>query len=122
MSNLRQTAEAFFKACDEGKGWDGCQQYCHPKATFSAQANAISEITSIQGYADWIKGLYTFVTDERYELKSFGVDEERKTATWCAVFHGNAHRGRRPGTTDGEKPRTRTTYIAWSSRATASGT
>ena len=88
MSNIRERAELFFKACDEGQGWDVCQEFCHPGATFSVQADALAEVTTIEGYADWLKGLYTFVTDERYELKCFAVDEKRNTAIWFAVFYG----------------------------------
>lgn len=88
MSAMRERAELFFKACDEGKGWAVCQEFCHPDATFSVQADALAEIKTIEGYADWLKGLYTFVTDERYEVNCFAVDEERKTAIWSAVFYG----------------------------------
>ena len=35
-----------------------------------------------------MKGLYTFLTGARYDLKSFGVDEERGNLTAFAVFHG----------------------------------
>ena len=38
MSSIKETAEQFFEACETGKGWDGCQAYCHADATFSAQA------------------------------------------------------------------------------------
>ena len=88
MGAIRERAELFFKACDEGKGWDVCQEFCHPDATFSVQADALAEVKTIQAYADWLKGLYTFVTDERYDLKCFAVDEERNTAIWFAVFYG----------------------------------
>ena len=32
MSSIRETAEQFFDACETGKGWDGCQAYCHEGA------------------------------------------------------------------------------------------
>lgn len=38
MSSIKEQAEKFFDACETGKGWDGCRQYCQPQATFSAQA------------------------------------------------------------------------------------
>lgn len=52
MSKIRDVAERFFVACEEGKGWDVCQEFCHPDATFSAQAPALAEITTVQGYTD----------------------------------------------------------------------
>jgi hypothetical protein len=29
-------ADKFFLACETGKGWDGCEIYCLPGATFAA--------------------------------------------------------------------------------------
>jgi len=31
-------ARAFFNACDFGKGWDGCKQFCHHDASFETEA------------------------------------------------------------------------------------
>ncbi len=88
MATIRDTAEQFFDACETGKGWAGCQQYCRPDASFSAQADALSGVTTLQGYADWMKGLFTPAPDGRYELKSFAVDEGRGNVIAYAVFHG----------------------------------
>ena len=88
MSSIKETAEQFFVACDTGKGWEGCQQYCHAGATFSAQAGALEGVNTIQGYTDWMKGLLTPVPDGRYELRSFAVDEERNNVSAYAVFRG----------------------------------
>ena len=30
-------AREFFNACDFGKGWDGCKQFCHPNASFETE-------------------------------------------------------------------------------------
>lgn len=88
MSNIKDLAHRFFTACEDGKGWKVCREFCHPDATFSAQAPALAEITTIEGYTDWLQGLYTFVTDTRYDVKSFAVDEERGNVTAYAVFSG----------------------------------
>jgi hypothetical protein len=37
-TTITDTASAFFEACETGQGWDGCSRYCHPEASFSAQA------------------------------------------------------------------------------------
>ena len=60
MSLIKETAERFFDACETGKGWEGCQQYCHAGATFSAQAGALANVDTLQAYTDWMKGLLTF--------------------------------------------------------------
>ena len=88
MSSITGIARKFFEACETGKGWDGCKAYCTPDATFSAQAEPLVDVKSLQQYTDWMKGLMTFVPDGRYELKSFGTDDERKSVCAYAVFSG----------------------------------
>ena len=88
MSSIKETAEQFFDACETGAGWEECQQYCHPEASFSAQAGALAEVDSLQGYTDWMKGLLTPIPDGKYELRAFAVDEDRNNVTAFAVFRG----------------------------------
>ncbi len=88
MASIAATARKFFEACETGKGWAGCKEYCQPNATFAAQAEPLADTKTLQQYADWMKGLLTFVPDGRYELKSFAVDEERKNVSAYAVFQG----------------------------------
>ena len=88
MSSIRQQAEQFFDACETGKGWEACQAFCHPGATFAAQAGALAEVDTIESYSEWMKGLFTPCPDGRYELRSFAVDEERNNVSAYAVFHG----------------------------------
>lgn len=88
MSEILGQAKLFFEACETGQGWEGCKAYCHPDATFSAQAGVLSDIDSLQGYTEWMKGLLTPIPDGRYELRFFAADEERDCAAAYAVFHG----------------------------------
>ena len=37
MASITETAQAFFDACETGKGWDGCKQYCTANASFVAR-------------------------------------------------------------------------------------
>ncbi len=82
------TASAFFEACETGKGWEGCKSFCHEDATFACQADALAEITSLSGYAEWMKGLLGPIPDGRYELTTFAGDDARGTVAAAAVFHG----------------------------------
>jgi len=88
MSENLELATQFFEACETGKGWEGCKAFCHPGATFSAQANAIADIDSLEGYTEWMKNLLIPIPNGRYELKSFSEDEARQSVTAFAVLHG----------------------------------
>jgi len=86
MSAIRETAKKFFDACESGKGWDGCKQYCKPGATFSAQAAALAGVNTVEAYTNWMKGMYTPMPDARYDVRSFAVDEQRNNVTAVGVF------------------------------------
>ena len=85
MSIMLDPAKRFFEACETGKGWEECKAYCNPDATFSSQTNALSDISTVEGYCEWTKNLLTPIPDGRYELKFFAADEAngRDTRT-CA--------------------------------------
>ena len=87
MSEMGQTAEKFFDACESGGGWEACLPYCTPDASFSAQAGALAEIQTLEGYAEWMKGMFTPCPDAHYEVRSFAVDEERNNVSAFGVFH-----------------------------------
>ncbi len=88
MSEILEKARSFYDACETGKGWEECKKYCHSDATFSAQAEALAEINTVEGYTEWTKGLLTPLPDGHYELKFFAEDEERDCVAAFAVFHG----------------------------------
>ena len=60
MSSITVVAKKFFEACEAGRGWEGCQAYCTPNASFSAQAEPLAGVRTLQEYADWMRGLLTF--------------------------------------------------------------
>ena len=68
MSNILEQAKLFFDVCETGKGWDGCKAYCHPDATFSAQAGVLSEIDTLEGYSEWMKNMFTSAWAERHPV------------------------------------------------------
>jgi predicted ester cyclase len=83
-----QVARAFFDACETGKGWEVCQQFCTPEASFSAQAEPLDDVRTLEQYTDWMKGLLTILSDAGYEVKSFAADEDRGNVMAYGVFHG----------------------------------
>jgi predicted ester cyclase len=88
MIAISDAAQRFFDACETGKGWEGCRHYCHPGATFSAQAGALANVNTLEAYTDWMKGLFTPVPDGRYEVRFSAVDERRNSVATYAVFRG----------------------------------
>ena len=88
MASITSVAEAFFAACETGKGWEGCRAYCAPDATFSAQAEPLLDVKTVEQYTEWMKAITAILPDARYELKSFATDEARSNVAAYAVFHG----------------------------------
>ena len=86
MSSITAIARTFFEACETGKGWEGCSEYCTADATFSAQAEPLLDVKSVEQYAEWMKHAFTFLPDAGYEIKSFATDEERRSVCAYAVF------------------------------------
>ena len=89
MSAIAKTAEAFFTACETGKGWEACKVYCTPDATFAAQAGMLAEVRSLAVYTDWIKDMFGPFPDGRYEVKAFATDEQRGNVCAYAVYTGS---------------------------------
>ena len=77
MASITSVAEAFFAACETGKGWEVCSAYCTPNATFCAQAEPLLEVKTLAQYTDWMKGILTVLPDGHYEVKSFATDAAR---------------------------------------------
>lgn len=88
MASIRDSAEKFFDACESGAGWAGCQHYCQPDATFTAQADALAGITTLQAYTEWMKGLFTPAPDASYEVRAFAADDVRHCVMGYGVFRG----------------------------------
>lgn len=88
MSGNLNIAKLFFDACESGKGWASCSEYCHQDATFTAQAAVLSEVTTLEAYTDWMQGLFTPIPNGSYEVKFFAEDEERGCVAGYAVFSG----------------------------------
>jgi len=87
MSTIATTAQAFFDACETGKGWEGCSRYCSPNATFSAQAEPLLETKTLAQYTDWMKAMTAILPGARYEVKSFATDVARNNVTAYGIFH-----------------------------------
>jgi predicted ester cyclase len=86
MPTITSVASQFFEACETGKGWAVCQAYCTPDASFSAQSEPLTDVRTLQAYADWMQGLLTFMPNGRYAVKSFATDADRNSVCAYGVF------------------------------------
>ncbi len=111
MASITDNASSFFQACETGKGWEGCKAYCSEHATFSAQAEPLAGVTTLQQYTDWMKVLLTFIPDGRYELKAFGTDEGRKSVCAYGVFSGTHSGQGGPCPPTGKRVKTDYVYV-----------
>ena len=85
---ISTSARDFFNAIEGGKGWEVCKQWCHAGASFSCQADMLGAVSSVEGYAAWLQGLFTPIPDMHPEIKSFAVDSESNSVTIFSVVHG----------------------------------
>ena len=87
-SSITETARAFFDACETGGGWAACSAYCQAEASFTAQAEPLAEVKTLQQYTEWMKAMLVLLPDGSYAVKSFATDHERNKVCAYAVFSG----------------------------------
>lgn len=85
-ASMTDTARKLFDACESGKGWAACKQYCHPDATFSAQADALADVKTLEQYTEWMAGMYAIAPDASYEVHAFAADESARTVMGFGTF------------------------------------
>lgn len=88
MTSVTEIARQFFDACETGRGWPGCQQYCTPAATFRSEAAPLAAMTTLAEYTNWMQGLFALMPDAGYQIRSFAADTARNNVTAYAVFSG----------------------------------
>jgi predicted ester cyclase len=111
MTSITEVASRFFQACETGQVWQGCKAYCNAEATFSAQAEPLAGVATLQQYTEWMKALLKFMPDGRYELKAFGTDHERKSVCAYGVFSGTHSAPGGPCPPTGKSVRTDYVYV-----------
>lgn len=111
MDSILTTARQFFDACETGKGWEACKVYCVHDATFSAQAEALADVKTLEHYANWMKGTLKLLPDASYDLRAFAADSERNCVCACAVFNGTFTGEGGPVPPTGKRMRTDYAYV-----------
>ena len=88
MASITDTAQKFFDACETGKGWQGCQQFCTANATFRSEATPLADMKTLAEYTNWMQGMFTLIPDGSYQIKSFATDTERANVAAYGIFSG----------------------------------
>ena len=84
-----ENATKFFHACESLQGWEGCKEYVAPGASFTAQAEPLAELTSVEAYCEWMAGLGKGpLAGCSYQLHASSYDEANRTALFFATFSG----------------------------------
>ena len=112
MSVSKETALAFYHACESGAGWAGCAEFCHADASFSAQAGAIAEMKTLEAYCDWMKGVVTILPDAGYDLRAAGADDENDRVAIYGIFSGTHTGEGGPVPPTGKKTESDYVYVA----------
>jgi len=87
MSTIADHALAFFDACGTGRGWDGCAAFRHADATFPRRGETFGGRRTVHEYVEAMKGMIAGpLPDAAYEIRSFAVDDARRSVAGFAVF------------------------------------
>lgn len=82
-----ENARKFFEACESPAGWAGCKQYVVENAPFVAQSEPLADVTTVEGYCEWMKGFATVTAPgASYDLHSASYDETSRTAVFFATY------------------------------------
>ncbi len=82
-------ASRFFHACESLEGWAGCEQYVASGATFTGQSAPLADVTTVEGYTEWMAGLGSVpLAGCSYDLHTSTYDEASRTAVFFATFNG----------------------------------
>jgi hypothetical protein len=83
-----ENAKKFFDACEAPKGWAGCEPYVAKGATFKAQSEPLVDVTTVEQYCEWLKGLVNAaLPGATYDLHAASFDDTTNTATFFATFN-----------------------------------
>lgn len=84
-----ENATRFFHACEQSKGWEACREYAAEDAVFSAQAEPLVEIDTVQAYTEWMAAVGNGpLAGASYEIHASSYDDERNAAMFFATFTG----------------------------------
>ena len=69
-------------------GLGGLRNLLPPRRNFCGTADALADVTTLEAYTEWMKGLMSILPDGAAEVRSFAVDEDRNNVAAFGVFRG----------------------------------
>merc|ERR1711931_458702 len=96
---MEETGRLFFNPLESGKGWEGVKMYVQSETspfdvqiTDALQGPKLSELKTIQGYAEYMANLVNAIGAEKctFEIKAQAFDAVRNIMMIYAVFGGKS--------------------------------
>lgn len=110
MDRAFEQAKRFFELCEEPAGWEGCRHYVADGASFVAQAEPLTDLSTVEDYCEWMRRFATVTAPgASYDLHTAAYDESTRTAVFFATFHAR-HTGE-GGPVPPTQRETRTHYV-----------
>ena len=86
--SAQDNANKFFAACEAPEGWAGCKDYVAEGATFEAQSEPLADVTTVEGYCEWMKAFGTITAPgATYDLHAASFDEASNQAMYFATYN-----------------------------------
>ena len=83
-----ENAARVFNACESSQGWEACKPYVEPDAPFEAQVGLLTEVGTVEGYAEWMTHTPGMMPDAHFHVHTSAWDEANRAAMFFATFHG----------------------------------
>lgn len=77
MNAMVTIADRFHDACMGGEGWEACQHYCLPDATFAHEGALLTDVRTLEAYTEQVKAMLVPIPNLRREVRAIAVDEAR---------------------------------------------
>ncbi len=86
--SAQDNAKRFFEACETAQGWAGCKPYVADGATFEAQSEPLTNVTTVEAYCEWMRAFGTITAPgAEYELHAESFDASSNQAMFFATYH-----------------------------------
>ncbi len=81
-------AKKIMRVIDSAEPWEEIKDLIVPDAPFTCQAHALSDVSTIHGWYDWMLNFKTNIApDGTFTVRSIMWDEKTKVCMYSAVYH-----------------------------------